>query len=123
MPFVKLNNGHERSCDNIKKTMLNLLIDKTMVVGKKLTMYDVMSDPEMPEPNSYAFYFGSFDSAANVAEIEAGKKLVTGEEKTKQESDSRKTELDNRPVNPLSKKTVDNGKVVRSRRSVRRKNK
>lgn len=69
--FFDKNNGDKFSTENPEKDLMDLLIRKTISAGHKLSFIEASNDPEMVQPNSYAFYFGSFDEAAGIAWLRA----------------------------------------------------
>lgn len=74
MLFLPLNNGEVYPIDgDTGKTLFKLLLDKTKLLGHKMSFNEALNDPEMIAPNQYAFYFESFEMAAQTAweEIEA----------------------------------------------------
>lgn len=69
--FLNKNNGDVFSTSNPEKDLMDLLIDKTKTLGHMLTFDEASTIPDMVEPNSYAFYFGSFSNAAKLAWFKA----------------------------------------------------
>lgn len=65
--FLNKNNGDKFSTENPEKDLMDLLIEKTKTLGHMLTSTEASEDPEMVQPNNYAFYFGSFSEAAKIA--------------------------------------------------------
>ena len=59
--------GGYLSLENPKKQLMKMLIDKTRDVGHLLSFREACEDPNMIDPNNYAFYFGSFREAAELA--------------------------------------------------------
>ena len=49
-----------------REELYNFLLAKTEKLGRKPTFAEVKEDQNMPEPNSYAYYFGSFTEATEV---------------------------------------------------------
>lgn len=49
-----------------REELYNFLLAKTEKLGRKPTFAEVKEDQNMPEPNSYAYYFGSFTEAVEV---------------------------------------------------------
>ena len=45
--------------------LYNALLAKIEQLGRKPTFAEVKEDQNMPEPNDYAYYFGSFTKAAD----------------------------------------------------------
>lgn len=74
MLFLPLNNGEVYPIDgDTIKILFKFLLDKTKLLGHKMSFNEALSDPEMIAPNQYAFYFESFEMAAQMVweEIEA----------------------------------------------------
>lgn len=68
MSFLPLNNGGLFSVGEDAKTAIyELLKEKTRKLGHKMSFKEAISDPEMVHPNQYAYFFGSFDKAAEMA--------------------------------------------------------
>ena len=65
--FFDKNNGDKFSTEKPEEDLLSLLIEKTKACGHMLTFAEASADPEMVQPNSYAYYFGSFSEAAKIA--------------------------------------------------------
>ena len=65
--FFDKNNGDRLSTDNPKKDLMALLVERTEKLGHMLSFAEATEDPEMVQPNNYAFYFGSFGEAAKIA--------------------------------------------------------
>ena len=65
--FFDKNNGEKFSTENPERDLMDLLIEKTKILGHMLTFTEASEDPEMVQPNNYAFYFGSFGEAAKIA--------------------------------------------------------
>lgn len=65
--FFNKNNGEKFSTENPERDLMNLLIEKTKILGHMLTFTEASEDPEMVQPNNYAFYFSSFSEAAKIA--------------------------------------------------------
>lgn len=76
--YFRLNNGNSRNYTNPKKGLLDLLVRKTISAGHMLTFKEASMDPEMVEPNNFAFYFGSFSESAQKAWREAQAILARG---------------------------------------------
>lgn len=51
-----------------KEGLLGLLYDLSKELDRVPTFEDVLNHPKMPHPNTFAFYFGSFDKAAEAVE-------------------------------------------------------
>lgn len=43
------------------------LVEKTKELGRQVSFSEMEEDPEMPNPNLYAYYYGSFSEAAKEA--------------------------------------------------------
>ena len=66
--FLNRNDGGKFCVgDDPKGMMMKLLVKKTIAAGHVLTFNEAKNDPEMIEPNSYAYYYGSFAEAAKEA--------------------------------------------------------
>lgn len=65
--FFDKNNGDKYSTEKPEEDLMNLLVEKTKALGRMLTFADASNDPEMVQPNNYAYYFGSFGQAAEIA--------------------------------------------------------
>ncbi len=50
-----------------KSRDMDLLVKKTLELGRKPTFREVEDDPKLPNANNYAFYYGSFAEAVDVA--------------------------------------------------------
>ena len=61
-----------------KKKLFEKLVEKTKGLGHQVSFSEMKEDPAMPDPNLYAYYYGSFSEAA----IEAYR-LTTSEKETK----------------------------------------
>lgn len=70
MGFVKLNGGGLISVD--KETLFELLLKKTQELGRELSFEEARNDPDLPNPNEYAYYFGSFSEVAKKAFLRVG---------------------------------------------------
>ena len=53
--------------EDSKKQLFAILLKKTEELGRQATTSDFREDPALPDPNSYAFPFGSFENAAKRA--------------------------------------------------------
>ena len=95
--FFSKNDGNKFSTENPEKDLMDLLIEKTISAGHMLSFEEASKDPEMVQPNNYAYYFGSFGEAAKMAWrrarppnkksdglTEQGRKLVETLQKTRQ---------------------------------------
>lgn len=72
MSFLPLNNGENFFVGEDAKTAIyNLLTEKTKNLDHKMSFKEACDDPEMVHPNQYAYFFGSFDKAAEMAWREA----------------------------------------------------
>ena len=76
--FFEKNDGSYFDTNNPRKDFLNLLIKKTRAHGHMLTFEEARDDPDMIKPNSYAFYFGSFTMAAEIAWSEVRREIGEG---------------------------------------------
>ena len=65
--FFDKNNGDKFSTEKPEEDLLTLLVEKTKALGHMLTFAEASADPEMVQPNNYAYYFGSFGEAAAIA--------------------------------------------------------
>ena len=65
-PF-KLNNGKVVVAESIKPELMKMLQEATLKKGGELTFNEVKADLDMPDPNCYAPYFGTFQAAAKKA--------------------------------------------------------
>ena len=64
---ISRNKGGYLYMSNPKEQLMEMLVDKTLSVGRMVTFKEASEDPGMVCPNNYAFYFGSFDEAAKLA--------------------------------------------------------
>ena len=64
---IELNDGTYFLSDNPKEELMNILVKKTTEAGHLLTFDEANSDLTMIQPNFYAFYYGSFSEAAQIA--------------------------------------------------------
>lgn len=64
---ISYNDGSFFFTDNPKQDMLNKLIEKSYAARHLLTFEEASEDPRMIPPNSYAFYYGSYREAAQIA--------------------------------------------------------
>lgn len=69
--FFSKNNGDKFGAEKPEKDLMDLLVEKTISAGHMLSFQEASSDPEMVQPNNYAFYFGSFSDAAKIAWLKA----------------------------------------------------
>jgi len=69
--FFSKNNGDKFKTENPEKDLMDLLVEKTISAGHMLSFQEASNDPEMVQPNNYAFYFGSFNEAARIAWLRA----------------------------------------------------
>lgn len=70
MKFFKKNNGEYVEYDDMapKKKLMEVLIERTKVAGHQLSYAEAEKDPEMIQPNTYAFHYGgSFSKVAERA--------------------------------------------------------
>ena len=81
---IPLNDGSGLLSSNPKNDSMELLIKKTLAVGHPLTFDEVRQDAKMIQPNFYAFYYGSFHEAAQIAWKKA-RTMLTGEIQLKKE--------------------------------------
>lgn len=77
-----------------REELFKQLVEKTEVLGRKVTFDEFDQDENLPKANSFAYYYGSFDVAAQ----EAWDK-VRGEQKIRAECEVKEME-----VRPVSKK-------------------
>lgn len=61
------NKGGYVYLENPKEQLMEMLVDKTLALGHLLSFREACEDPELIDPNNYAFYFGSFGEAAKIA--------------------------------------------------------
>lgn len=47
-----------------REELYDLLLNKITSLGRKPSFTEVKEDPNMPDPNDFAYYYGSFSSAA-----------------------------------------------------------
>ena len=52
---------------SLKDELFEKLVQKTKELGRRVSFSEMRDDPSMPEPNQFAFYFGSFANAAEKA--------------------------------------------------------
>lgn len=64
---MPLNDGSSLFSDDPKSDSMEVLIEKTLTAKHLLTFNEAMQDVEMIQPNFYAFYYGSFSEAAQIA--------------------------------------------------------
>lgn len=64
---ISKNNGGYLYLISPGEQLMKMLVDKTRTVGHMLSFREARDDPEMADPNNYAFYFGSFNEAAQIA--------------------------------------------------------
>ena len=68
MPFFTTNGGVEQfHCESPTKDLMRVLVEKTEAAGRILTSEEFAKYPELPKPNHFAYYFGSFSEAAKQA--------------------------------------------------------
>lgn len=68
MAVILLNSGKALYITGgIRDTIINLLIEATAGSNHPLTFEEAQNHPELPHPNTYAYYYGCFDQAARVA--------------------------------------------------------
>jgi len=72
---IPLNDGSGFFSDNPKNDSMKLLVEKTIIAGHPLTFDEAKQDAKMIQPNFYAFYYGSFQEAAQMAWGKARSKL------------------------------------------------
>lgn len=65
--FFEKNDGSNFGTNNPKKDFMNLLVEKTKAAGHMFSFDEASADPDMIKPNSYAFYYGSYTAAAEIA--------------------------------------------------------
>lgn len=80
---------------SLRDELFEKLMQKTKELGRRVSFSEMRDDPSMPEPNQFAFYFGSFANAAERAFSE----YVSAEENTKNGGD---VTMPKRKRNPLS---------------------
>ena len=64
---LRLNNGANCFTNDPMDDLMDRLIEKTKSAKHCLSFDEASKDPEMYQPNSYAYYFGSFTEAARTA--------------------------------------------------------
>ena len=69
--FFSKNNGDKFGTENPEKDLMDLLVEKTISAGHMLSFQEASNDPEMVQPNNYAFYFESFSNATRIAWLKA----------------------------------------------------
>ena len=62
-----MNNGKVVVAESIKPELMKMLQEATLKKGGELTFNEVKADLDMPDPNCYAPYFGTFQAAAKKA--------------------------------------------------------
>ena len=70
MQFFKKNNGEYVEYDDMapEKKLMEVLVERTKVAGHQLSYAEAEKDPEMIQPNTYAFHYGgSFSKVAERA--------------------------------------------------------
>lgn len=80
---------------SLRDELFEKLMQKTKELGRRVSFSEMRDDPSMPEPNQFAFYFGSFANAAERAFSE----YVSAEKNTKNGGD---VAMSKRKQNPLS---------------------
>lgn len=55
--------------ESLKNSLFEKLMQKTKELGRRVSFSEMQEDPAMPNPNQYAFYYGSFDEASKMAEL------------------------------------------------------
>ena len=75
-----MNNGKVVVAESIKPELMKMLQEATLKKGGELTFNEVKADLDMPDPNCYAPYFGSFTAAAEKAWSKAQRILATQRE-------------------------------------------
>ena len=80
---------------SLRGELFEKLIQKTKELGRRVSFSEMRDDPSMPDPNQFAFYYGSFANAAERAFSE----YVSAEKNTKNGGD---VTMSKRKRNPLS---------------------
>ena len=75
-----MNNGKVVVAESIKPELMKMLQEATLKKGGELTFNEVKADLNMPDPNCYAPYFGTFQAAAKKAWSKAQRILATQRE-------------------------------------------
>ena len=68
-----MNNGKVVVAESIKPELMKMLQEATLKKGGELTFNEVKADLNMPDPNCYAPYFGTFQAAAKKSMVESAK--------------------------------------------------
>lgn len=64
--LTKSKGGHIY-LENPMEELMEMLVEKTLALGHMVSFREACEDPELVDPNSYAFYYGSFSEAAKIA--------------------------------------------------------
>lgn len=80
---------------SLRDELFEKLMQKTKELGRRVSFSEMRDDPSMPDPNQFAFYYGSFANAAERAFSE----YVSAEKNTKNGGD---VTMSKRKRNPLS---------------------
>ena len=68
MAILSLNSGKSLWIEgSVKETMMRLLVEATAELNRPLTFAEASKNPNLPHPNSYAYYYGEFREAAKTA--------------------------------------------------------
>lgn len=70
------NNGEKFFSEKPEIDLMKQLVERTISAGHMLSFKEASEDPEMVQPNRYAFYFGSFSKAARIAQSMAEATLL-----------------------------------------------
>jgi hypothetical protein len=71
--------------DSLRDELLGKLLQKTKELGRQVTFSEMQEDESMPDPNKFAFYYGTFSKAAETAYLMffRGEELVAFSERVK----------------------------------------
>ena len=53
--------------ENPREELMEMLVNKTRAVGHMVSFKEASEDPDLVDPNNFAFYYGSFSEAAAIA--------------------------------------------------------
>ncbi len=53
--------------ENPMEELMEMLVEKTLALGHMVSFREACEDPDLVDPNSYAFYYGSFSEATKIA--------------------------------------------------------
>lgn len=59
--------------ENPREELMEMLVNKTRAVGHIVSFKEASEDPDLVDPNNFAFYYGSFSEAAAIAWRKASK--------------------------------------------------